>query len=386
MKLRGTNWRLWLLITVCWMLIGLAYTFNYYHFAPNYVKIFDDKELTFWKMFVWEMPYWILWIVLSPMIFWLTRRFRLEREHLLRNALIHVTSFLTLCLAHRAIYLLIDWGISVKAYTALGSLSAVYDENFFFNLPNGFLCYITILLAGTYYRHHQEEEEKNSRLEAERAQAQWKAWKDQLQHHFLFNTLNSISAEMDEDVEVAEEMLARLGDFLRMTLDNSGAQEVTLQDEMEFMRCYLEIERARLDRLTVEIELAPETHEALVPNLILQPIIENAIRHGITARGGEGRIEIRSRRENGWLRLEVEDDGPGLHLGGDAGLKPRRGLGFDLARERLKCLYGTRARLLPSNAPGGGLRVALELPYRLSSAANPGDFDPAGEEGRPHDG
>jgi len=380
MNLRGTNWRLWLLITVSWMVIGLAYTFNYSYYAGNYVKIFNTGP-NFWQMLIWEMPYWILWAMLSPLVFWLTRRFRLERGRLLRNSLIHGATCLALSLSHRAVYLLVEWALGVRAYRDLGSLSAVYNENFFFNLPNGFLCYVTILLAGTYYRYQQEEELKISQLEAERAQAQWRAWKNQLQHHFLFNTLNSISAEMDEDVEVAEEMLARLGDFLRMTLDNSGAQEVTLQQEIEFLRCYLEIERARsADRLAVEIDLAPETYEAMVPNLILQPIIENAIRHGITARGGEGRIEIRSRREDGWLRLEVEDNGPGLHPGGGAGPKPRRGLGFDLAHKRLEYLYATRQRILLCDAPGGGLLVVLEIPYRLSSAAAPTEFDPAEEE------
>jgi two-component sensor histidine kinase len=375
MKSLKAHWRLWLAIIIGWTLIGLAYTFNYSHYALNYVRIFST-EPSFGEMLVWEMPYWLLWAVLSPLIFWLTRRFRLERGRLLRNLLVHAAGALALSLAHRAVYLFIEWELGVRAYTNLGFLSSVYNENFFFNLPNGFLCYVTILLAGTYQRHLQEEELKISRLKTELAQAQLQmtqaqlqALRMQLQPHFLFNTLNSVSDLMDEDVEAAEEMLARLGDFLRLTLDNAGAQEVTLQEELEFLRSYLEIERARFGgRLTVRIEAEPETYEALVPNLILQPIVENAIRHGFMARVGSGRIEIRARREDDRLRLEVSDNGPGLKRDGDAGQKDGRGLGFKLTRERLERLYAARQRFSLEDADGGGLRVCLDIPYRVMIA------------------
>src|SRR4029079_13460186 len=142
------------------------------------------------------------------------------------------------------------------------------------------------------------------------------ALKMQLHPHFLFNTLNSISALLDEDVDAADQMLARLGDLLRMTLENSGAQEVTLQEELEFLRCYLEIEQVRFnDRLTVSMHIEPETLDAKVPNLILQPIVENAIKHGIVSRIAPGRIEIIARRSDDALLLQVKDNGPGLSHG-----------------------------------------------------------------------
>ena len=374
MKWLRTHWRLWLSITVGWTLIGLAYTFNYSHYAENYVKIFTPKP-TFGAMLIGEMPYWLLWAMLSPLVFWLTRRFRLERGRWLRNSLIHSVAFLSFSLTHRAIYLFIDWGLRVKAYRDLGSLAAVFNENFFFNLPNGFLCYVMILLAGTYYRYYQEEEMKISRLEAERnqaqlrmTQAQLQALKMRLQPHLLFNILSSISALIYEDADAAEKVLARLGDFLRLTRDDSGAQEITLQEESEFVRCYLDMQMVRFPhRLTVHIEIAPDTYEAMVPNLILQPIVENAIQHGIETRQGNGRIEIHSRRENGWLRLEVTDNGPGLHADiTDQG--PKRGLGFPLTRERLECLYPEHHKFRLSDAREGGLQVVMEIPYRLSSA------------------
>jgi two-component system, LytTR family, sensor kinase len=370
------HWWLWLSGFVGWSLIGLAYTYNYSHYSDNYRNIFEVHP-TFGAMLVWELPYWLLWGALSPLVFWLTRRFRIERGLLLRNSLIHLTACLALSLAHRIAYLFVAWELGVPAYLKSGSLSAVYGQQLFFNLPNGFLCYVTVLLAGTYYRHHQEEELKISRLTTEVTQAQLMALKMQLHPHFLFNTLNSVSSLMKKDVKAAEKMLGRLGNFLRMTLDNSGAQGVTLQKELEFLRCYLEIERVRFpDRLTVRIEVEPETYEAVVPNLILQPIVENAIKHGFMGGVGDGRIEINARRENDWLRLEVSDDGPGLR---PSKQKPGGGLGIKLTRQRLERLYGSRQSVSFDDAPGGGLRVCLSMPYRASRGATV-EEDLTGEE------
>lgn len=377
MKSLKVHWWLVVLTFVGWSLIGVAYTYNYSHYSDIYKEIFEKKPL-FVKMLIWELPYWLLWAMLSPIVFWLTRQFRLERGQLLRNLLIHLTTCLALSLAHRLIYLFIAWLCGVEAYVNLGSLWAVYHKHLFFNLPNGFLCYITVLLAGTYYRHHQEEELKISRLTTEVTQAQLLALKMQLHPHFLFNTLHSISSLMDENVKAAEKMLGRLGNFLRMTLDNRGAQEVTLQVELEFLRCYLEIEQVRYpDRLTVQIETDPATYEAMVPNLILQPIVENAIRHGFMEGLGDGRIEVHARREGEWLRLEVRDNGPGFR---PAKQKPGSGLGIKLTRERLERLYGSRQSLDFSSAPGGGLLVCLSMPYRLSVDAPAEEISPREEE------
>ena len=320
-------------------------------------------------MLVWELPYWYLCAAISPLVFRLTQRFRRDRGRLLRNSLIHFAACIALALAHRAVYLPLTWTLgNVPAYNA--SFAKVFSENFFFNLPNGFLCYVTILLAGTYYRHYREEELEITRLRAERTQAELQALKMQLQPHFLFNTLNSISAHLGGDGKVAKAMLGRLGDFLRMTLESSGAQEVTLEEEEKFLRCYLEIQRARFpDRLSLRIEIAPETKKALVPNLILQPIVENAIEHGIMQRVGSGHVEIHSRREDEWLHLVVRDNGPGLRDGDDdGGRKTGHKLGFPLTANRLERLYGARQRFRLTDAPGGGLQVSVEIPFRVSSA------------------
>ncbi|HET8677491.1 MAG TPA: histidine kinase [Blastocatellia bacterium] len=193
----------------------------------------------------------------------------------------------------------------------------------------------------------------------------------QLHPHFLFNTLNSVSALLDEDVEAADEMLARLGDLLRMTLTNSGAQEVTLQEELEFLRCYLEIERVRFqDRLTIQMDIDPQALDALVPNLILQPIVENAIRHGIASRINPGRIEIRAARAGDALQLQVKDNGPGIQTKSDLAVTSREGVGLSNTRARLKQLYGPRHRFELSDAVGGGLLLTIEIPFQMDRAVS----------------
>jgi sensor histidine kinase YesM len=322
----------------------------------------------------------LLWAGLAPAVFLFTRRFPIDRERWFRNSLLHIVACVVLTIAHRAIYLIIGWLLHVAAYQNLTSIPDLYSSDILFNLPTGFMSYGTIFLISyviDYYRRHQEEELKISRLKAELAEAQLQvteaqlqALKMQLHPHFLFNTLNSISALLDEDAEAADQMLARLGDFLRMTLQNSGAQQVTLQEELEFLRCYLEIEHVRFhDRLTVNMVIEPETLEARVPNLILQPIVENAIRHGIVSRIAPGQIEISARLIDDVLQMRVKDNGPGLGSveGGRAIIK--EGLGLANTRARLARMYGPSHRFEMADASEGGLQVTLTIPFEGSGAA-----------------
>ena len=189
-------------------------------------------------------------------------------------------------------------------------------------------------------------------------EAQLHALKMQLHPHFLFNTLNSISELMHEDQEAAERMLKRLEDFLRLTFQNSDIQEISLEKELEFLRNYLEIQQVRFqNRLKVDLKIDPAAMKDSVPNLILQPIVENAIRHGIAPRLGPGKIEIRASHDNGQLLLQVEDDGPGLPGG-----EYREGLGITNTRMRLEQLYGKQCRFQMTNNSYGGLLVTLQIP------------------------
>jgi len=207
-----------------------------------------------------------------------------------------------------------------------------------------------------YYRRYRVRELKASQLEARLAVARLEVLKMQLQPHFLFNTLHAISALMYRDVEGADQMITRLSDFLRLTLDSAGVQEVTLKREMEYLDKYLEIERVRFgERLEVRRAIDPDALDLLAPNLVLQPLVENAVRHGIVPRALGGRIEVRARARGGTLSIEVEDDGPGA-------AEVREGVGISNTRARLEQLYGAAARLELGNAPGGGFRARLEIP------------------------
>jgi LytS/YehU family sensor histidine kinase len=188
----------------------------------------------------------------------------------------------------------------------------------------------------------------------------------QLHPHFLFNTLNGIASLNYEDPKAANRMIARLSELLRMTLDDGGAQEVPLRKELDFIRAYLELEEIRLgERLTVTFEIAPETLDAFVPNLLLQPLVENAIRHGIAPYAAPGRISICARREADTLRVLVKDSGPGIAAAAGPASKP--GLGLSNTRDRLSQLYGASQSFEINNAEGGGLEVNISIPCRIAT-------------------
>jgi sensor histidine kinase YesM len=353
------------------MIVGLSFGLNDYLFADIHVRFYQEP-LPLWNVLAWELAYWPVWAAISPLIFRLARRFPIERANWLRNLLINVVAGLLITVAQRAIYLFVAWLLYIAADNSIDTIAYLYRRLFFFNLPTGFMSFGLLLLVShliNYYRRLRGEEVKASQLKAELAEArlrateaQLQALKMQLHPHFLFNTLNSISALLDEDAEAADEMLARLGDFLRLTLENSGAHTVALQDELEFLRRYLEIEQVRYqDRLTVKLNIEPQTLEAQVPNMILQPIIENAIRHGISQSLGSGRIEVCASHEGDKLRLAVKDNGPGVSVSEEA----KAGLGLANTRERLKQSYGAAHNFDIQNAPEGGTIVTLTIPFAL---------------------
>jgi LytS/YehU family sensor histidine kinase len=276
-------------------------------------------------------------------------------------------------------------GVLTREFPTLVSL---FGYQLFANLPMKVSIYWLILIAINaldYYHSYLMAEVKASELRTQLAQAQLRALKMQLHPHFLFNTLNSISALLHRDAEAADQMVARLGDFLRLTLENSGDQEVTLEQEIAFLRCYLEIETIRHDSLSVETDIEPQTLAALVPNLILQPLVENAIRHGISRQSAPGRLAIRAARRHGRLWLQVEDNGPGPTLvdadapaPGDLLLARKRAGGVGLAntRARLEHLYGTGGHLTLARATPRGMIVTLEIPFQVEAV----HAEPAEEE------
>jgi two-component system, LytTR family, sensor kinase len=363
---------IWGLAFVGWVLVGLTFGLNDYLFSEVYLRFYKEP-LSLASILWWELVYWPMWAAMSPLIFQIARRFPVDRGSRFRNVAVNLLAGPLITVTHRAAYLFVAWLIYVASKEPLDSIFDLYHHLFFFNLPTGFMSYGVILLVShviNYYQRFRDEEVKASRLKAELAEAQLQitraqleSLKMQLHPHFLFNTLNSISALLDEDVGAADEMLARLGDFLRLTLENSGAQTVALREELEFLRRYLEIEQVRYqDRLGVDMKIEPETLEAEVPNMILQPIIENAIRHGTSQRLNSGRIEVRAAREGDLLRLDVQDNGPGLTGNGPA----KAGVGLSNTRARLHQSYGAAHSFAIREAPEGGTVVTLEIPFTRS--------------------
>ena len=253
----------------------------------------------------------------------------------------------------------------VDRYRGLGPSFPDFGNTiyFFFVL----LCWSALYFGIPAYRDLALERQRLLRAEARAHGARLAALRLQLQPHFLFNALNAVSTLVAEGRPAeANRMLARLSDFLRATLERRDAVEVPLTDELDFTRQYLEIEEARFgERLRVEFDVEPGARTALVPPMILQPLVENAVRHAILPRTRGGAIGIVAARENGFVRLAVSDDGPGTELGGE---NSRPGLGLANTRQRLEELYSGRAELSLGTSALGGLAVSLRLPYREAPA------------------
>ncbi len=251
----------------------------------------------------------------------------------------------------------IPWAVLQKQF-----LSGVVDD-----ITGVFLPIALVAHAVSYYQRFRERERHASQLEGQLAKAHLQALKSQLQPHFLFNTMHSISALMLIDVRAADQMMTRLGDLLRMSLESAGTQITTLKGELEFLNCYLEIEKVRFaERLDVTMEIAPEALDAAVPHLLLQPLVDNSVKHGISKIPSGGKIRIRVTVENGELHIEIRDNGPGV--GSEVGrgeALPASGLGLRITRERLESLYGAHQSVQLVNVAGGGTITRISIPFRV---------------------
>jgi two-component system LytT family sensor kinase len=333
---------------------------NVYSWYP--VRQFAAYKPDWRQAILWEMLRWNLWLPVFAATGFLYARID-QRRRRETFALFGVITVLFPAI-HTVLFVLVYVAFSAARLAALfryRSFVLIGDY-----LTGIIVCAMALgwLHSRNYYLRLRDEELKASRLEAQLAQARLDALKMQLQPHFLFNSLNAIAALQGEDIEAAQKMMARLADFLRMTLENSGSPEVALSREIDFLSRYLEIERIRFpDRLAVDMRIDPDTLDAQVPNLILQPIVENAIRHGIAQKATPGRVEISSCRRSLSLLLRVRDTGPGL------GARPsREGVGLTNTRARLNQMYGAQSRLSLADAPGGGLEVMIEIPFCTTPA------------------
>ena len=261
--------------------------------------------------------------------------------------------------------------VAVPVYTAFGVRPPVFRsvmQVFGGTVYNAFtmLAWSVLYIGIRYYAALQSERERSLEAEAAARHAQLEALRYQINPHFLFNSLNAVSTLVTERRnDEAARMLSRVSDFLRLTLTAPIRDEVALADEVDYVRQYLEIERVRFgDRLRVEIEIEADAWEAAVPAFVLQPLIENAVRHAIAPREAGGAIAIEGARSGDALRVSIVDDGPGVGDGSRSNGNGRIGLAN--TRDRLRKLYGDRGRLELANAPGGGTRATIEVPFRSS--------------------
>jgi hypothetical protein len=356
----------WAAIVAVWTMLGVIYA------GPIYFEVrAEGMEHAAWRVFSWGILTWLAWAPLTPVIVWLARRFSLVEEHWKRNLLIHFPGFLLISALHTAAGTAIT--LSIKPFDNMGSSPFSFWPRFLARLPGSFgsdlLVYGAVVgtcYALDYYRKYREREFLASRLEAQLAQAQLDSLRMQLHPHFLFNTLNSIVGLVrDNKNSAAVSMLIGLSDLLRHALEHSARHEVELREELNFIKLYLKIQEMRFsDRLHIEFDIDPATTKALVPNLILQPLTENALRHGIGRSADSGLVGISSAITNSHLRLTVYDNGAGLP--DDWQMKGSTGIGLANTAARLQQLYDDNHQFDIRNRDGGGVEVVILMPMRTA--------------------
>jgi len=366
---RGFDWRKWRFTAGFYLLMSVAFVVQ-----RTILDLQRGKPEEIALSLVDLLGFSGLWIVFAVPIAWFTSRWKLTVGSL--AALFGLG--LVLSLVHAAAYLLYSLLLLPEAFLAtpivtfgdfLATVAGLSHAWRFLS----FSYLVVLCYAYDYYNLSRDRELRATELQAQLTQAKLDVLKMQLQPHFLFNTLNAIDVLIDEDPEAAKGTLHQLSKLLRLTLDNSQAQEVPLRREMEFLETYLLIQKTRYgDRLKLDVRVDPVLLDAAIPYLLLQPVVENALQHGIDAQPGPGMITIAARRRDGELVLQVDDTGPGRRPA--AGSAAGGGIGLANTQARLRQLYGDRYAFSIEDPPEGrGTSVTVTLPYR--------DLRP--EEGKP---
>jgi len=352
----------WMTIIIVWSLFGLWYA-NQVFFSMQ----MRGMHHFYWRMLIWGQAMGHIWTPLTPLILLAATRFPIERPRVIKSVFVHFGFFLAttlmVSLAETAMTMLIR---PFEPITPKDSFGVQYIQS----LP-GAIAYTMFIYAAVcsvghaleYRRRAREGELQAARLEALVSQAQVLSLKMQLHPHFLFNTLNGVVALVREgDNDNAIKMLLGLSNMLRYALDSSGRQEVPLSEEIEFLNLYLGVEQMRFpDRLKIVMAIDADTEQAMVPSLMLQPLVENAIRHGIAPRLKPGTVRVAARREGDSLVVDVEDDGVGM-----TSEHSDSGICLKNTRSRLAQLYQGACDLTIGNRSMGGVGVRLTLPFRTA--------------------
>ena len=368
------------------VIIGVTTALGFFSaFAVFYfVSTFTDQPAAFGLLLTINLGYWYSWAALTPGILWLTRRFPFDRATWKVAIPIHIAGVILAVSLHVVATVALRMGTYWAIGESLDTWVHEAQEMFIVNFDWEMMTYWTIVGVGMAlkYLHEARARELNAaQLETRLVEARLHTLQRQMQPHFLFNTLNTISALMHRDVEAADAMIARLSDLLRMSLQRVGVQEVPLKEELDFLSKSLEIEQTRFrDRLTVVFDVQADTLHALVPNLLLQPLVENAIKHGIGPRPTPGQIAVRARRNGALLELDVQDNGVGLSAARLTDFN--RGVGLSNTRSRLDHLYGSLHRFEFRQPAEGGLLVCIAIPIaELASAVDGSESEDRAREG-----
>jgi sensor histidine kinase YesM len=360
MQTKPRTWKSWLLISC----IGLAIftTLAFFFASAQYLDSAYRDNASWSRSVRFSLAEWWPWAILAPLILWGSWRFTFQKGRRFKSVLAHGPACLLV--------------VFIKQLTQSAVIPLLIPSyRFVFNLnTSGILSSLlmywlifSVALGLEWQRRSRDRERRNSQLETQLAQAQLHVLKMQLHPHFLFNTLHAISTLMHRDVEAADRMMSRLSDLLRLSLEQFGVQKTSLRQELDFLRRYLEIEQIRFgERLDVTLDIEPQALDATVPSFILQPLVENAVRHGISPRARGGTIILRAERDNGHLSLEVQDDGVGRSH--ETTTPRREGVGLSNTRARLLQLYGDEAALDLVDPEAGGLTVSLTIPYQNGEA------------------
>jgi two-component system LytT family sensor kinase len=303
------------------------------------------------------------WALLTPFVFWLASQWESDGVSRTRHVVMYVAVGIVIALVLSLFGAALHGVLFARTMSATG---LAHSRPFWFVFLNGFVIYLAVLAVGharVYSSQYQERRAQATRLQAELAQVQLDALRRQLDPHFLFNTLNAVSTLVERDPRGVRRMIARLSELLRHSLEGADVPEIPLRQELALLECYLDIMQVRFQgRLSIEMHVDGRTLDCLVPTLILQPLVENAIRHGVERIREIGHIEIWSVVDGETVTLRVRDNGPGLAEG-----TPRWGVGLRNTVARLDRLYGAQPRLFLQPAVGGGTVAEVRLPFRPRS-------------------
>ena len=351
------SWRVWLAS------FGAAAVLTTLSSAQSYAsRRFEGFEARLDRIIPVQAVDWFAWAVLAPVMLAVASMVRGRPQPRGRLVLTWIAIGLGFAVLHALLEVMVAryFGLVPTRMPFMTMLPARATAT----LAGSLIVVCAVMLsffAVTYYRDALLREQREAALEAHLTEARLNVLRHQLQPHFLFNTLHTISALVSDDIGAARRVITRLGDLLRSSLDTAELHEVPLSQELIFLGHYLEIQRTRFGgRLRAEVVSEPSLGCALVPSMLLQPLVENAIRHAVEPRGDGGRVRVSARRDADHLILEVDDDGPGM----SATTEAVRGVGIANTRARLSTLYGSSHEFSLQNGAQGGLRVVVRIAYR----------------------